>query len=250
MRKDITVTAEPRAVRGKNEMNRLRAKGLSPAIVYGAGGAPIAVSVSPRDISRILQSNTGDNTIFNVAITGGETSPVMIVDWLLDPVKENLLHTDLKRIDLTKRIAVMVPVHTHGEPYGVKIQGGQHEIINRTIEVECLPDDIPEFFEASVSELNIGQALRASAIQLGSGMVLLSDPQMVVSHVVSTRTSDVAAAEEGADGKVEPEVAKKGKKDEVPAADAKKAGGDAKKPEAKKPDAKKPDAKKPEAKKK
>ena len=241
MRKDITVTAEPRAVRGKNELNRLRAKGLSPAVVYGAGGAPIAVSVTPRDISRILQSNTGDNTIFNIAITGGETTPVMIVDWQLDPVREHLLHTDLQRVDLTKRIAVKVPVHTVGEPYGVKIQGGQHEIINRAIEVECLPDDIPEFFEASVAELNIGQALRARDVKLGDGMVLLSDAQMVVSHVVSTRTSEVAAAVEGADGKVEPEVVKaKGKKEEEgKPGDAKKPAEAAKKPEAKKPEPKK-----------
>lgn len=233
MRKDITVVAETRAVRGKNEMNRLRAKGMSPAVVYGAGGGPIAVSVSPREIRRILQSNTGANTIFNLSITGGETTPVMIVDWQLDPVKENLLHSDLQRVDLAKRLAVKVPVHTLGDPYGVKIQGGQHEIINREIEIECLPDDIPEFFEASVAELNIGQALRASDIKLGEGMLLLSDAQMVVSHVVSTRTSDIAAAAEG-DGKAEPEVVKaKGKKEEEGKA------GDAKKPEAKKPEAKK-----------
>lgn len=241
MRKDITVAAELRTVRGKNEMNRLRAKGLSPAIVYGAGGAPVAVSLSPREISRILQSTTGHNTIFNVAITGVETTPVMIVDWLMDPVKENLLHSDLKRIDLTKRIAVKVPVRTFGDPHGVKIQGGQIESINREIEIECLPDDIPEFFEQSVAELHIGQALRSGDIKLGPGMVLVGDPHLVVSHVVSTRTSEVAATEAAA---VEPEVAKgKGGKKEEPAkpgaADAKKAGGDAKKPEAKKPEAKK-----------
>jgi large subunit ribosomal protein L25 len=221
MRKDITVAAEPRAVRGKNEMNRLRAKGMSPAVVYGTGADPVAVSVNPRDLMKILHSPTGHNTIFNLAVNGGETSPVMIVDWQMEPVKDFLLHSDFKRIDLTKRIAVKVPVHTHGDPVGVKIQGGQHEIINREIEIECLPDDIPEFFQESIAELNIGQALRARDVKLGEGMVLLSDPQLVVSHVVSTRTSDVAAAAaDGAgDGKSEPEVLKaKGKKEDADAA--------------------------------
>jgi len=217
MRKDITVAAQPRAVRGKNEMNRLRAKGLSPAVVYGTGGDPVAVSVNPRDLMKILHSTTGHNTIFNRAVDGGETSPVMIVDWQMESVKEFLLHSDMKRIDLTKRIAVKVPVHTVGDPVGVKIQGGQHEIINREIEIECLPDAIPEFFEENVAGLNIGQALRASGVKLGEGMTLLSDPQMVVSHVVSTRTSDLAAAaaEGTGDGK-EPEVVKaKGKKEDA-----------------------------------
>jgi len=222
MRKDITVAAELRTQRGKNEMNRLRAAGKSPAVVYGTGADPVAVSVNPRDITKILYSTTGHNTIFTLAVQGGETSPVMIADWLVDPVKEHLLHNDFKRIDLTKRIAVKVPVHPVGEPRGVKIQGGQHEIINREIEIECLPDDIPEFFESNVTEMQIGQSLRASGIALKEGMTLLSDPQMVISHVVATRTSETAAAE-GEAGKAEPEVVKaKGKKDEEGGADAKK----------------------------
>ena len=106
----------------------------------------MAVAVNPKEINRILHSKTGHNTIFNLAVTGGETTPVMIVDWQNDPIKENLLHVDLKRIDLTKRIRVKVPVHTAGEPKGVKLQGGLLELITREIEIECLPDEIPEAF--------------------------------------------------------------------------------------------------------
>lgn len=229
MRKDITVTAEPREGRGKNEMNRLRAAGKNPAVVYGGETASVAVSVVPRDIMQIMKSSTGHNTIFNLSITGGETTPVMIIDWQHDPVKGGLIHVDLKRIDLTKRIAVKVPVHPIGEPRGVKIQGGQHEIINREIEIECLPDDIPEFFESNVTEMMIGGSLRASDIVLPEGVTLLSDPAFVISHVVATRTSETAAPAEGAVAATtaEPEVIKKGKKEEEGAADAKK--GDAKK---------------------
>ncbi len=111
------------------------------------------MAVSPKEISRILGSKTGHNTIFNLALTGGENTPVMIVDWQSDPVKDTLLHVDMKRIDLAKRIVVKIPVHTHGEPTGVKLQGGLHEVISREIEIECLPDDIPEEFIVDVTEL-------------------------------------------------------------------------------------------------
>src|SRR5579864_8679919 len=108
MRKDITVAAEPRETRGKNEARRLRVKGLAPAILYGANGPAVAVAVSPKEVNKILHSATGHNTIFHLAIQGVEDTPVMIVDWQNDPVKETLLHVDLKRIDLSKRIDVKV----------------------------------------------------------------------------------------------------------------------------------------------
>ncbi len=139
MRKEITVTAEARSTRGKNEARRLRVKGLSPAVLYGSDRDAVAVSVNPKDVNKILHSNTGHNTIFNLAVQGGEATPVMIVDWQSDPVKDTLLHVDLKRIDLAKRNAFKVRVHTTGEPKGVKLQGGLLEVITREIEIECLP---------------------------------------------------------------------------------------------------------------
>src|SRR5215469_1957071 len=138
MRKDITVTAEPRSSRGKNEARRLRAAGSTPGVLYGVSDSAVPVSVNPKEIGRILHSRTGHNTIFNLTVKGGESTPVMIVDWQSDPIKDTLLHVDLKRIDLTKRISVRVPVFTAGEPKGVKIQGGLHELVTREIEIECL----------------------------------------------------------------------------------------------------------------
>lgn len=235
MRKDITVVAEPRSTRGKNEARRLRVAGSMPSVVYGSGGAAVAVAVSPKEITKILKSKSGHNTIFNLDIKGVENTPVMVIDWLVDPIKDHILHCDLQRVDLTKRIRVAVPVHTHGDPKGVKIQGGLHEVITREIEVECLPDDIPEEFNVDVTDLMLGQAIRASEIPLTGSMILLSPGDAVISHVISVRAE--AAPAEG-EAKAEPEVVKKGKKEEAaPAGDAKK--GDAKKPEAKKPEAKK-----------
>ncbi|MCS7041308.1 MAG: 50S ribosomal protein L25 [Bryobacteraceae bacterium] len=213
MRKDITIAAEPRATRGKNEARRLRARMRIPAVVYGAGRESVAVSVSPKEIEKILHSSSGVNTIFNLDIQGVETTPVMVVDWQLDPVKSNLLHVDLKRIDLTKRLHVKVPVHTVGDPRGVKEQGGLHEIISREIEIECLPEEIPEHFTVDVTHLRIGQSLRAGDIPLSGSMKLLSPPDLVISHVVATRGSVAVEAAEAA-APAEPEVVKKGKKEE------------------------------------
>jgi large subunit ribosomal protein L25 len=213
MRKDITIAAEPRAARGKNEARRLRARMRIPAVVYGAGKESVAVSVSPKDIERILHSSSGVNTIFNLDIQGVETTPVMVVDWQHDPVKSNLLHVDLKRIDLARRLHVKVPVHTTGEPRGVKEQGGLYEIISREIEIECLPDEIPEHFTVDVSGLRIGQSLRAGDIPLSGSMRLVSPADLVISHVVATRGS-AAEAEAAPAEAAEPEVVKKGKKEE------------------------------------
>jgi large subunit ribosomal protein L25 len=226
LRKDITVTAEVRASRGKNEARRTRMAGNIPAVVYGAYQDPVAITISPKEISKIIRSGSGLNTIFNIAIEGGETTPVMLVDKQVDPLKGRLLHADLKRIDLTKRIRVTVPVHTEGEPAGVKVQGGLLEIITRSIEIESMPDEIPETFSISVAELNIGMSVRASDVALSGSMKLVSDPQSVIAHIVSLRAEEVAAPVEGAaaPAAAEPEVAKKGKKDEEAAPPEKEKG--------------------------
>jgi large subunit ribosomal protein L25 len=198
--------------------------GNIPAVVYGAYQEPVSVAVSPRDLVKIIRSNTGLNTIFTLAIAGGETTPVMIVDRQVDPIKSTLLHADFKRVDLTKRIRVSVPVFTEGEPAGVKVQGGLLEIISRAIEIECLPDDIPEKFVINVSELMIGQSKRGSDVALSGSMKLVSDPQTVIAHIVALRAEAVATPAEGAAAPAaaaEPEVAKKGKKEEAPAAEEK-----------------------------
>ena len=215
---DITVAAEPRSTRGKNEARRLRAAGSAPAVVYGTGKESLTVSINPKEVVRILRRKTGPNTIFHLAIKDGESTPVMIVDWQRDPVKDTLLHVDMKRIDLTLRLVVKVPVHTLGEPEGVKLQGGLHEVITREIEVECLPDEIPEFLSVDVSKLVIGQAVRASDVPLPGSVRLLSPPEAVISHIVTMKAEEVAAPVVGAEvapaAVAEPEVIKKGKKEE------------------------------------
>ena len=216
MRKDITIAAEPREGRGKNEARRLRVKGQTPGVLYGAGQDAVAVAVSPREVNRILRSATGHNTIFNLQIDNGDSTPVMLTDWQRDPVKDTLLHVDLKRIDLTKRITIKVPIHMTGDAKGVKLQGGLLEAITREIEIECLPDEIPDMFTIDVTELNLGQSLRASDIPMVGSMKLLSAPEQVLAHVIALKAEPVPEAEAAAatPATAEPEVIKKGKKEE------------------------------------
>jgi large subunit ribosomal protein L25 len=232
VRKDITVAAEVRTSRGKNEARRTRRAGLIPAVIYGSFQKPVSVAVNPRDISKITHSNTGYNTIFNLVILDGESTPVMLVDRQVDPVKGTLLHADFKRIDLTKRLRVSIPVHTTGEAAGVKVQGGLLEVITRAIEIECLPDEIPEGFTVDVTELMIGQAKRASDVALSGSMKLVSAPETVIAHSVALRAEEVveptaaeaaaaAATPEAGATPAEPEVIKKGKKEEEAPAEEK-----------------------------
>jgi large subunit ribosomal protein L25 len=217
VRKEFTITAESRDSRGKNEARRLRANGSMPAVVYGGATGPLPVAVSPKELSRILNSKTGHNTIFNLNVSGNEDTPVMIVDWQYDPIKNSLLHVDLKRIDLNERIIVNVPVITQGEPKGVKVQGGLHEIVTRELQIECLPQEIPEHFIVDVSELMIGQSVRAVDIPMSGSMKLLSGPDTLISHVVALKAEEepaAVAAVETAAPAAEPEVIKKGKKEE------------------------------------
>ena len=218
MRQDVTVSADVRSSRGKNEARRTRAAGQIPAVVYGAFQDPVAISVNPRELQKLLKSEGGYNTIFNLAITGGETTPVMVVDQQVDPIKGYWLHADLKRIDLTKRIRVTVPVHTQGEPKGVKVQGGLLEIVTRSVDIECLPDEIPASFTVEVGELLIGQSKRASDVGLSGSMKLVSPADQVIAHIVSLR-AEAATTEEAAPAAGEPEVVKKGKKEEEAAED-------------------------------
>jgi large subunit ribosomal protein L25 len=223
MKSEIVVTAEPRDTRGKNEARRLRARGLAPAVVYGAGTDPVALSVNPKEVNKILRGGTGSNTIFNITVNGAE-APVMIVDWQYDPIKNNLLHIDLKRIDMTQRITVKVPVTTSGVPRGVKEQGGLLELISREVEIECLPGDIPGQFVVDVANLMLGQNFRAGELQITGSAKLISPADTVIAHVVTIKggeEAEAAAPVAGAAAPAEPEVIKKGKKEEEAAPEEK-----------------------------
>jgi large subunit ribosomal protein L25 len=216
------VAAEPRSSRGKNEAKRIRVTGRIPAVIYGAFQEPRAVSVNPKDILKIIRSKSGHNSIFDVDIQGLEKTPVIVADEQYHPVKGTLMHIDLKRIDLTKKLRVSVPIHTTGEAKGVKQQGGVLDVVTRRIEIECIPLDIPEQYDVDVTELMIGSSIRVAALPVKEGIRILTAPEAVIAHVVGIKEEVVAAPEAvvAAGTPAEPEVVKKGKKEEEGAAPA------------------------------
>src|SRR5438105_14407251 len=212
----VVVEGAPRATRGKNEARRLRQTGQVPAVLYGGKAAPVTLSVNAKQVSAILRSSTGHNTLFQVTVSG-KPEPAIVKDWLVDPATGKLLHVDLMRVAMDVRMKVKVPVHTFGEPAGVKVQGGVFEVVTREVEVECLPSDIPTEFRMDVSELMLGKQLRVEELAIDPAKIkLLTEPERVIAHVVALKVEEEKPAEavpaEGA-APAEPEVIKKGKKE-------------------------------------
>jgi large subunit ribosomal protein L25 len=213
----IIVEASPRETRGKNAARRVRTTGYVPAVLYGGKGGPQALQVNTKQVSAILRSAMGHNSILTVKTKEGET-PAIVKDWQVDPVKGTLIHVDLLRVAMDVLMRVKVPVHTFGEPQGVKLQGGIFEMVTREVEIECLPANIPTEFKMDISPLMMGMQLRAQDIQLDpEKMKLLTDPQRVLAHVVALRVEEEKPAEavagEAAAAPAEPELIKKGKKE-------------------------------------
>ena len=225
---DATLDAKKRNGRGKNEARRLRVAGQIPAVVYGArkeGQAPegVPVAVDPKEVLRILHSESGANTLINLKLDGGE-SRVMVRDYQLDPVTHQLLHADFYQLAMDKVIVVAVPVVIKGEPVGVKQQGGLLDFVTRDIQVQCLPTDIPEHIDVDVSELALHQSIRVKDIAESPKWKAVTDGETMLVHVVMPKAEESAAttAAEGAEAApaaaagataAEPEVIKKGKTD-------------------------------------
>src|SRR5713101_4349995 len=208
--------AQPRTPGTKNDARRVRREGKVPAVVYGAGKQAVPVSVDPRQVSRILHSRTGHNTVFDLTVDG-ERTKAMIVDWQYEPIKGALLHIDLKRIAMDQKLKVNVPIVLTSEAAGVKQQGGILEQIFREVEVECLPGDIPHSIEADVSELVFGKVLRVADLPHGERLKFLSDANQPVAHIITVKEEEAptpeAVAAEAAAVPAEPEVIKKGKQE-------------------------------------
>jgi large subunit ribosomal protein L25 len=218
---EIVVSAQSREERGKNNARRLRVKGLIPAVVYGGKGDAQAVAVDPKTLLRVLRSESGRNTILNLDFGDGKKTSAILKSWQVDPIKENFLHADFFRIAMDVAIRVTVPIHTRGEARGVKVDGGILEIIMRAVEVECLPGDIPEHIDVDVSDLGLHGAIRVSDLPVNAKVKVLDDAAQVVVHVVSVKEEAAATPAAAAEGEAaaaatpaEPEVLKKGKKED------------------------------------
>jgi len=222
---EIVVSASNRNDRGKNAARRLRRQGLVPGIVYGGKGENVAVAVDPKALQKVLRSEAGRNAILKLDIAGQGATNAILKGWQVDPTKETFLHVDFYRIAMNVAIRVTVPIVVRGEARGVKVDGGILELITREIEVECLPGDIPERIEMDVTDLGLNGALRVSDLPANDKVKVLEAVDQVVVHVVSVKEevapAPAAAVVEGeaAAAPTEPEVMKKGKKEEEPPAE-------------------------------
>ncbi|HET7694231.1 MAG TPA: 50S ribosomal protein L25 [Vicinamibacterales bacterium] len=219
---EATLQAEKRDGRGKNEARRLRASGKIPAIVYGTEkNTATEIAVDPKVLLRILHSESGVNTLIGLEGAGlSAARKVLVKEYQLDPIDHRLLHADFYAVAMDKMLTVTVPVVLKGEPRGVKQQGGIVDFVNREIEVECLPADIPEHIDIDISELMLHQGIRVRDLQQDGKWKPVSDPDTMIVHVVTVKVEEAPAAEAAVVAAVpgaaaaEPEVIKKGKKEE------------------------------------
>jgi large subunit ribosomal protein L25 len=191
-------------------------------VIYGAKEPSVAIELDPKQVLRILHSESGHNTIFDVEV-GAARAKAMIVDWQYEPIKGSLLHVDLKRIAMDKPMVVEVPVQLEGIPVGVKTEGGLLEQVLREVEIECLPGDIPAHISLDVSGLHINDAVRVKDLPHGGKFKFITDEDATVAHVTVIKEEAAPAADAvAAAGPAEPEVVKKGKQDADEAAAGKK----------------------------
>jgi large subunit ribosomal protein L25 len=221
---DAVLEAKSRETLGKNAARRLRRTGWIPAVLYGgaSNGRPAArpIMVDPRALWRILHSQSGVNTIIQLTVDGTERAQVMVKQYQVDPVTSRLLHADFYRVAMDKRMRVTVPIVVRGEARGVKVQGGLLDFVHREIDVECLPGDIPEHIEVDVSELAIGQAVRVKDLPPHPRWKPVSDPDLMLVHVIPPKVEAAAEAAPAAPAApAEPEVIKKGKAEKPEAED-------------------------------
>ena len=215
----ISLNAKNRDERGKNASRRLRAAGLVPVTVYGGGLDSTSATVTKREFASIIR-NHGRNTIFTLDVEG-TTTPVKIADVQIDPIKGFLVHADLMRISMTEKSKFEIPIKIVGESEGVKLNGGIMDIPTHSIDVRCLPGDLPSVVEVDVTPLGLGDHLSVKDLNLGDKIEILTDPETVIVNIVAPRAEEVVAAVEAPaepevakKGKTEPEVAKKGKTEE------------------------------------
>jgi large subunit ribosomal protein L25 len=216
---DATLDAQARDTFGKNEARRTRRGGQVPGVLYGGDGkAATPISVAPKALLKILHSESGQNTLIALKLAGAGDNRVLVKDFQLDPITHDVLHVDFLRIAMDKLLRVTIPIIVHGEPKGVKQQGGILEFIRREIEIEVLPADIPEHIDVDVTELMLHQGVRVRDIATNAKWKPVSDLDLMLVHVIMPKVEEVAAPADAAAAATatpaEPEVMKKGKKDE------------------------------------
>ncbi len=210
----ITLHAEKRENTGKGAARSMRRSGTVPAVLY-RGGSSTPIKINAKELTTFMHATAGEQVMVDLQFSDGDKKLALMKDYQVDPLKGELLHTDFFEVSLTEKVRVTVHVVTAGEPIGVKRDGGilQHGI--REIEIQCLPDRVPGHVEVDVSALETGKSIHVGDLSLGEGIEVLTDSGELIATVGAPIVEEkVEAAAPAAPEVAEPEVIKKGKKEE------------------------------------
>jgi large subunit ribosomal protein L25 len=198
-----------RAVLGSAESRRLRRRGLIPGVLYGREQQPVAISIPERALRSALTTSGGLNAVLDVVVDEGKIHSSVLKEYQQHPVKGLIVHVDLQEVRLDQPIHATVPLTLHGEAAGVK-EGGVLAQVTNEVNVEALPMEVPEHLEADVSEMQIGDTLRLSALTPPEGVTLLDDlEETVIATVTQPMREEEPEPVEGEEG-AEAEAAAEG----------------------------------------
>lgn len=234
MAKQLKISAQTRLTTGRSAVKKIKQQGLVPAVVYGGHDKPISLTLNAREITTLLAHATSEHVLVDLEIKDGNASTnrlALIQEVQHDAIRRDVLHVDFHAVRADEKLHSQIPVEPFGEAAGVKNSGGLLEINMHSIEVECLPKDLPEVIRLDVSALNVGDAIHIKDIQLPAGVTARGDGDLTVVRVAAPK---VEVEPEPATAATQPEVLKEKKDDAAakPAAGAKPAA--AAKPAAKK----------------
>jgi large subunit ribosomal protein L25 len=210
----ITINVEKREETGKGAARSLRRKDIVPGVLYRGGGS-LPIKLPKKEVMQFINTTSGQQVMVNLHFNDGESKLALIKEFQVDPIRRELLHADFFEVSLTEKLKVNVHISVTGEPIGVKRDNGILQYHLREIEIECLPDRVPGHVDIDASGLEIGQALHVRDLNLGEAIRIITDPGEVIVNVIAPLVEAAAPTEEAAPAEAaEPEVVKKGKKEE------------------------------------
>lgn len=188
------ISLQPRTKTGKNACRQFRAEGLLPGIVYGKGIEPVPVTLSPKDLATAISGERGQNTLLSVKGCGTlDGSMVIVTEILRDVLKRTAKHVDFHKLDMSLKLRVHVPVKLIGTAIGVK-EGGMLDFPTHSLEIECMPGQIPESIDVNITTLAIGQSIHVSELKLADGVKALLDGRASIVSILGKAKEDAPAA--------------------------------------------------------
>ena len=226
MAKQVKLSAQARAHIGGSVSNKLKREGLIPAVIYGGKEPSLPVQVGARDISNLLSRALGENILVELEIdnAGQKSSRMALIQEVQHaPLTGGIVHVDFHAVNMNETLHTSVPIEPQGESIGVKSFGGILEQSLRSLEIACLPKDLPEVVTVDISGLNIGDSIHVRDIQLPEGVKAQDDAELTVFLVAAPAVAEVVAPTAAAATPAQPEVIKEKKEEGAAAAPDKKA---------------------------